>query len=346
MPKCYQYLIARPIDARSEIEGLEAKGNALGLGPLDTRREILRPSQRRRRFRNRREGFKLYTSMNAGDTIVFPCLARAFQPGDFASNLRRWIAGGVRVIVIDLGLDTADEFGQRMTATILKLFARSGVLDQNRERKQPAAGSRRILGLVTRGARGRRYLQVDPVMYEIGLKCQGWVEAGWTYDQIETHLWKERILRQLRHEKKVIPIDIPVGQTLAQKWTASALRLLVRNISKIDAGVLSGEFRLPTTWRPSAGPLAEIPRIQPGRSHRAPGEHWDKAEAIGRKVRELRRAKEWSQTRLARECEMTQSMIAELELGHHHPKSSTLGKVAVALGVPMSTFNLQPAVPV
>jgi transcriptional regulator with XRE-family HTH domain len=56
------------------------------------------------------------------------------------------------------------------------------------------------------------------------------------------------------------------------------------------------------------------------------------AREIGRRVRAVRRARGWSQSRLAREVEMTEQTIYRVEAGRVWPDTATLERLAAALG--------------
>lgn len=359
MPTCHMYLVITGGDPKDEIEAIEAKGHALGLGPLKVSKDIARMSDRalRKPLRRRHYGYKLYIEARPGDTVILPAFARAFSGiSDFAHNLKRWVTAGIRVIVIDLGIDTAGEFGRNWTAVFLAMIAANttarNAVNASLARKHAARGiTRGMLGLVRQGQKGRRYFQVDPTLYELAMKCEGWIAEGWSYDDIETHLWKNKIFRVLKFAPKVLAVEALRDPLLARKWSASAVKTLIRNLERINAGVLSGEYRLPRTWRPTGGPLAGIPFHQPAHTirtgNRASEEHWNQATAIGKRVRALRKERGWTQPELGRRCGgIAQSQIADLERGAHNPRSAFLAKVAEAFGVPIETFNLKPAAPV
>ncbi len=54
---------------------------------------------------------------------------------------------------------------------------------------------------------------------------------------------------------------------------------------------------------------------------------------MGRKVRSLRTAKEWSQERLAEEADLDRSYIAGIEVGTRNPSLKALERLAGALSV-------------
>lgn len=57
---------------------------------------------------------------------------------------------------------------------------------------------------------------------------------------------------------------------------------------------------------------------------------------LGRRVRELREQRNWSQTQLAREAGMTQSAVARFEAGGTVPTIPVLGRLARALGAELT----------
>lgn len=357
MPTHYMYMVISTADTKDEVEALEAKANSLGLGPLTVSKDIARETDKShlKPFRRRHYGYKLYLEARPHDTVVFPSYARAFSGfTDLAHNLKRWVPAGVRVIIIDLGIDTASEFGRNWTAVFLKVAeARARMSSSLRAVSLRRIGergkNRAILGITRKGTKGRRYYQVEPILYELAMKCQAWVQQGWSYDEIETHLWKSKVYRVLKFAPKVLAVEAVRDPLFARKWSANAIKTLVRNIEKINEGVLSGLYRLPRLWRPSEGPLSGIPFKQPAHKpgYRAPESHWNEAKAIGDKVRGLRKERGWTQTELGKKCGgIAQSQIADVERGAHNPRPPLLAKLATAFDVSIEAFNLKPAVPV
>ncbi len=67
--------------------------------------------------------------------------------------------------------------------------------------------------------------------------------------------------------------------------------------------------------------------------------------AQGRRVAQLRDAKSWTQEDLARETEMAVKTISRIENGHNELRSTTLRKLAKALGVTESEIRGTPPAP-
>jgi len=59
----------------------------------------------------------------------------------------------------------------------------------------------------------------------------------------------------------------------------------------------------------------------------------DQDQGVGREIKRLREGRGWSQTRLAVEADMSVSGISMIEGGHRNLTTTTLGKLAKALGV-------------
>ncbi len=60
------------------------------------------------------------------------------------------------------------------------------------------------------------------------------------------------------------------------------------------------------------------------------------ATALGRRIRELRLAKEWSQERLAEHARLDRSYVAGIEVGARNPSLKALDQLATALSVRLS----------
>lgn len=59
------------------------------------------------------------------------------------------------------------------------------------------------------------------------------------------------------------------------------------------------------------------------------------AEALGHRIRDLRRAKQWTQMRLAAEAGINSTWLTEIERGKRNPTLKTLVGIANALDVPI-----------
>ena len=62
------------------------------------------------------------------------------------------------------------------------------------------------------------------------------------------------------------------------------------------------------------------------------------ATALGRRIRQLRAARGWSQERLAEHAGMDRSYVAGIEVGTRNPSLKAIEKLAAALRVPLSAL--------
>ena len=62
------------------------------------------------------------------------------------------------------------------------------------------------------------------------------------------------------------------------------------------------------------------------------------AKAVGRRIRELRNKREWSQERLADEARMHRAYMWGVEAGRRNPSLRHLTRIADALGVELSAL--------
>jgi transcriptional regulator with XRE-family HTH domain len=62
------------------------------------------------------------------------------------------------------------------------------------------------------------------------------------------------------------------------------------------------------------------------------------AKALGKRVRELRTARAWSQERLAEEAGMHRTYMWGIEQGARNPSLRHLSRLADALGIPLQTL--------
>jgi transcriptional regulator with XRE-family HTH domain len=62
------------------------------------------------------------------------------------------------------------------------------------------------------------------------------------------------------------------------------------------------------------------------------------AKAVGKRIRELRKKKGWSQERLADESQMHRSYMWGIEQGRRNPSLRHLSRIADALEVPIATL--------
>jgi transcriptional regulator with XRE-family HTH domain len=60
--------------------------------------------------------------------------------------------------------------------------------------------------------------------------------------------------------------------------------------------------------------------------------------ALGRRMRQFREAKGWSQEKFAERAGIDRSYVAAIETGLRNPSAKALGKIAKGFGVTLSAF--------
>lgn len=303
---------------------------------LDTKKNV-------KRFRQRHVGLQIFTECRPGDVLIFPEYDRTFRElYDFYANARRWIEGGVRFIFLDMGLDSGTEIGLKAISLMIRI--RAAVIARSRREctrriSSPAGMGRPVLGVESRGHKGSRAMFVRKDLYDLALKVKEWVSNGWSYHDAAAHLYEMKVFRSLSTRPGGTAVATNMRSSSA--WEAPSLKILVGNLPLIDEQVLDGKVRLPAGWKPAVGPLCELPEQAPTRAE-IPESHWLTAKKLGKKVKEIRRAKGLVQLQLAKACGMTQSQLSEIETGEHLPLTTTLARLAKALGVTMLDFQERP----
>ncbi len=156
-----------------------------------------------KKFFQRDAGFRLNLELKQGDVVIFTKLDRGFRNvRDFLEVIELWEQKGVRLIMLDLNLDTGTPTG-KMMAVVMAAF---GEFERERckERTKEVAAERKRLGLPVgrppygfrcNGPRGKRILQADPLQREFGRKVLDWSNQGWSLDRIYFWLIQERVKR-------------------------------------------------------------------------------------------------------------------------------------------------------
>lgn len=342
---CIGYALTHPHDTAEAVEALAvaarkayddlgiAKTGAIWNGFLRDR--TLGGTKAIKRFRLRTVSMRIFQDSRPGDCIIFPEYTRGFRHrNDFMVHARRWIAGNVRVIVLDIGFDSANEVCRRAIEIMRLVYnnvAKAGVANPMKRPKAKQFIGRPMMGLEIRGRRGHRHHMVVPDLYELGFKVREWQKAGWEWQTIANHLYDLKVFREPRQNLSVVE---SLRQSIA--WEAESLKKLAANVSKIEEGVLDGRFRLPRDWRPEAGPLKDIPRIEAVETidSREP-EEFRAANDVGRRIRAIRRKAGMAQIQLAKAAGMRQGSISDIEKGIQIPLTTSLIRLAQALGVPV-----------
>jgi DNA invertase Pin-like site-specific DNA recombinase len=155
-----------------------------------------------RPLRQRPEGHRLSTALEAGDAVLVTKLDRGFRNcSDVSNTLESWGERKVRIILMDLNADSGTPVG-RMLIQMLGAVAeferarlRERVKDtiaQRRKDGRPVSG-KVPYGMKLVGPTGKRRLARDPYTREIGAKILEWHLAGWSREVIYIHLVKLRV---------------------------------------------------------------------------------------------------------------------------------------------------------
>jgi putative DNA-invertase from lambdoid prophage Rac len=150
----------------------------------------------------RPEGYKLCCEAQAGDVVALLKLDRGWRnAADFCSTHDVWRAKGVKLVLLDMDIDTSSPMGEamvQMLATFSQFERR-----QIGERMKEHWATRRRMGLPMGGTppygykrvgpRGKVRLVPDPAVRALGSRILGWIDAGWTYEEVYFHLLEQRV---------------------------------------------------------------------------------------------------------------------------------------------------------
>jgi putative DNA-invertase from lambdoid prophage Rac len=164
-------------------------------------------------FRSRPQGHALYTALREGDAVVVTKLDRAFRnSNDFFATHERLAARGVRLILLDLQVDTGTPVGRLMLG-VLALFAdfergmirerTAAVLASRRSRGMDVGGRTPAYGLKRVGPKKGRRMEMNDHDREIGARVVQWIDSGWTYESVYWHLLRSRVLNSRGKEWSV-----------------------------------------------------------------------------------------------------------------------------------------------
>jgi DNA invertase Pin-like site-specific DNA recombinase len=152
-------------------------------------------------FGSRPASVRLLADAEEGDLIVVTKLDRGFRSlKDLLHSLENMDRRGLRLVLMDLNIDTATPTGRLM----LSVFGAFAEFERARisQRTKEVLAMRRLKGWVPVGCplgfkwigeRGRR--KVVPCEYTQGImrRIKEWVDEGWTFDQIYFHLLRLKV---------------------------------------------------------------------------------------------------------------------------------------------------------
>lgn len=155
-------------------------------------------------FANRPKGLALDAVLEEGDAIICSKLDRAFRDlGDLVTQLKKWEQRGIRLILLDLAVDTASPIG-KMVAQIVGAvaeFERARIAERTKDiigRKKKEG--KPVTGIPPYGFRyefdpesGERKVVPDTQQRAIGRKVVEWLNSGWSREAVAIHLLRQKI---------------------------------------------------------------------------------------------------------------------------------------------------------
>lgn len=152
-------------------------------------------------FSQRTAGFRLGMVLERGDVVLVGKLSHAFASlRDFSEMMQHWRVVGVRVIVLDAGLDLGTEVGQMFAA----LLSACGELEsahhaeririgQTKRAAKGLSNGRPHVGFKLVGRKGRRREVRDDYARACGAQFLKWREEGHTTVRIYHECIRQRI---------------------------------------------------------------------------------------------------------------------------------------------------------
>ena len=154
-------------------------------------------------LRQRPYGHHLDKQLEGLDCVIFTKLDRGFRNvKDLLETLEHWTARGIKVIILDLNIDTTTPAG-KLTITIMGATAefdraciRQRVLDVNARRRAEGLpfGGAQPHGFKAVGPTGRKKLVRCDYSREVIGQLTEWHRRGWTIDQ----LWQYLVAHQIK----------------------------------------------------------------------------------------------------------------------------------------------------
>lgn len=156
----------------------------------------------------RPKGLSLCANVEAGDVVIVTKLDRGFRNlADLVNTLRLWRKKDVRLVLLDLGVDTGTPVG----AMLVHILGAVAQFERERmgERMRECARKIKMLrgyyqkapyGFKLLGKKGEKQMVPDPYTRAIARKFIEWIEAGWTDEAIYFHCLQKRIKQRSQKE--------------------------------------------------------------------------------------------------------------------------------------------------
>ena len=151
----------------------------------------------------RPQGYRLCLELDPGDLVIVTHLDRAFRKVlDLCRMLETWEARHVRLVMLDMNIDTGTPMGMAMIQQ-MAVFAQlerglasqrtRDVIASRRQRGLPVGGGHPPYGFKRVGPRGARRLVPHPEQRQLGKLIVDWLNSGWSVDQVYEHLARNNI---------------------------------------------------------------------------------------------------------------------------------------------------------
>lgn len=184
-------------------------------------------------FSRRPQGFELHKDLERGDVVILTKLDRGFRSmRDFVETLERFEKRDVRLIVLDLGVDTGTIVGKLVANIVASVaeFERQRIAERTRD----AIGVRKKAGkpighppygfkIVRLGGKDDgKSLARDHVQREHGRLFLSWWLDGWSLDRIYIWLLEQRIYQVSPGQRHGPGQEFSRG--VIQRWIAEERR--------------------------------------------------------------------------------------------------------------------------
>lgn len=199
-------------------------------------------------LRSRVAGLRLSNALEAGDVVIFPKLDRGFRnTEDLLSTVRIWQERQIRVVFLDIQIDTATDIG-RMVMGIMGLvaeFERARISQRSGEAVREALRRGRLVGGPPWGCRvkgpkgAKRYYEAVPRELEIGKLIVKWRMDGYTWDAIKDHLHANNLWARWRKG------DPAKWKDEGSPWTFMKLFTAYNGTLRLVRWIESGKVKLP-----------------------------------------------------------------------------------------------------
>lgn len=203
-------------------------------------------------LRSRVGGLRLSNALEPGDVVIFPKLDRGFRnTEDLLSTVRVWQERQIRVVFLDISIDTATDVG-RMVMGIMGLvaeFERARICQRSTEAVHQAMKRGALVGAPpwgcrVRGPKGKRYYEVIPEDLAAGKIIVAWKLAGHSYDAIRKHLASQGVWARWKK------CDPPRWKATGSPWTEIKLRWAYKGTLQILRWLEKNQVRMPAEPKP------------------------------------------------------------------------------------------------